>query len=89
MTEYRKGAHMVYDIKYHLVWVTKYRYKVLRGEIGLRAREFSSRSGRDERCQYKKHQRYPQHPHSITSSIHPLCCHPPVDRHSNQTKVVQ
>jgi putative transposase len=39
MTEYRKGAHTVYDIKYHVVWVTKYRYKVLRGEIGLRARE--------------------------------------------------
>jgi putative transposase len=39
MTEYRKGAHRVYDIKYHVVWVTKYRYKVLRGEIGLRARE--------------------------------------------------
>jgi putative transposase len=39
MTEYRKGSHTVYDIKYHLVWVTKYRYKVLRGEIGLRARE--------------------------------------------------
>jgi putative transposase len=39
MTEYRKGAHTVYDIKYHLVWVTKYRYKVLRGEIGIRARE--------------------------------------------------
>jgi len=39
MTEYRKGAHTVYDIKYHLVWVTKYRYKVLRGEIGIRTRE--------------------------------------------------
>ena len=39
MTEYRKGAHTVYDIKYHLVWVTKYRYKVLRGEIGIRGRE--------------------------------------------------
>jgi putative transposase len=39
MTDYRKGAHTVYDIKYHLVWVTKYRYKVLRGEIGIRARE--------------------------------------------------
>jgi putative transposase len=26
---YRKGAHTVYDIKYHLVWVTKYRYHVL------------------------------------------------------------
>ena len=24
--EYRLGSHTVYDIKYHLVWVTKYRY---------------------------------------------------------------
>jgi putative transposase len=39
MTDYRKGGHTVYDIKYHVVWVTKYRYKVLRGEIGIRTRE--------------------------------------------------
>jgi putative transposase len=29
----------VWDIKYHLVWITKYRYKVLRGEIAERARD--------------------------------------------------
>ena len=39
MPEYREGAHTVYDIKYHLVWVTKYRYKVLRGELAERARD--------------------------------------------------
>ena len=37
--EYREGAHTVYDIKLHLVWVTKYRYHVLRGDIGLRTRD--------------------------------------------------
>jgi putative transposase len=37
--EYRLGSHTVYDIKYHLVWVTKYRYKVLGGEIAVRTRE--------------------------------------------------
>ena len=37
--EYREGAHTIYDIKMHLVWVTKYRHKVLRGEIGLRMRD--------------------------------------------------
>jgi putative transposase len=37
--EYREGAHTVYGIKLHLVWVTKYRYHVLRGDIGLRARD--------------------------------------------------
>ena len=36
---YRKTSHSVYDLKYHIVWVTKYRYKVLKGEIGLRVRE--------------------------------------------------
>jgi putative transposase len=39
MAEYRHGAHAVYDIKYHLIWVTKYRYKVLRGAVAERARE--------------------------------------------------
>ena len=37
--DYRRGAHTVYDLKVHLVWVTKYRYKVLTGEIALRARD--------------------------------------------------
>lgn len=37
--EYRTGAHTVYDIKYHLVWVTKYRYKILSGAIATRARD--------------------------------------------------
>ena len=23
MEEYRRGAHAVYDIKYHLIWITK------------------------------------------------------------------
>ena len=32
MIEYRTGAHAVYEIKYHLIWITKYRYR-LRGRI--------------------------------------------------------
>ena len=38
MEEYRRGAHSVYDIKYHLIWITKYRYKVLRGRVAERVR---------------------------------------------------
>ena len=37
--EYRYGSHTVYKIKYHFVFVTKYRYQVLKGEVGLKARE--------------------------------------------------
>nr|WP_295973688.1 IS200/IS605 family transposase [uncultured Bacillus sp.] len=39
MGGYRKSSHAVYDIKYHVIWVTKYRYKMLRGPIAIRARE--------------------------------------------------
>ena len=36
---YRRGAHTVTDFKYHFVWKTKYGYRVLKGEIGLRLRD--------------------------------------------------
>ena len=36
---YRKTAHSVYDLKYHIVWITKYRKPILRGAIGRRVRE--------------------------------------------------
>lgn len=39
MAEFRKGSHTVYDIQYHIVWTTKYRYKVLKGKIAERLRE--------------------------------------------------
>jgi putative transposase len=39
MVDYRRSAHAMYDIKYHVIWVTKYRYKVMRGRVAERARE--------------------------------------------------
>ena len=33
------GEHSVHDIKYHIVWITKYRYKILTGKIAQRVRE--------------------------------------------------
>ena len=39
MTKYRTGSHTIYDIKYHFVWITKYRYKVLHGNVAIRLRE--------------------------------------------------
>ncbi|MGL5514761.1 MAG: transposase, partial [Sporomusa sp.] len=38
-TEYNKSSHSVYDIKYHIIWVTKYRYKILGGNMSKRLRE--------------------------------------------------
>ena len=39
MVEYRQSAHAVFDIKYRVIWITKYRYKILRGRIAERARD--------------------------------------------------
>ncbi len=36
--EYKKGPHTVYEVQYHLVWVTKYRYHVLKDDVALRVR---------------------------------------------------
>lgn len=40
IVKYQRGAHTLHDIKYHFVWVTKYRYPVLRGEVALSVREY-------------------------------------------------
>ena len=40
MKDYRRGAHSVFEVHLHLVWVvTKYRRKVLTGEVALRVRD--------------------------------------------------
>jgi putative transposase len=36
---YRYGSHTVYRIEYHFVWVTKYWYKILIGDVGQRVKE--------------------------------------------------
>ena len=40
----RKSSHVQYDIQMHIVWTTKYRYKVLNGRIGERVRELIRQS---------------------------------------------
>ncbi len=37
--EYRKGSHSLYDLKYHVVFCTKYGYRVLTGQVAYRTRE--------------------------------------------------
>jgi putative transposase len=39
MAEYRQRAHAVFDLKYDMIWCTKYRKKVQRGRIAERARD--------------------------------------------------
>ena len=36
---YDTGKHTVYCHRFHIVWITKYRYKVLRGALRERVRD--------------------------------------------------
>ena len=51
MQDYKRGSHTVWDLKYHLVWTTKYRYQVLGGDIGLRCRELLRDIARSQEMQ--------------------------------------
>jgi len=37
--DFKKLAHAIWDCKYHLVWCPKYRFRILKGEVGKSMRE--------------------------------------------------
>lgn len=39
--QFDRGKHYVFYHCYHLVWSTKYRFKVLRGDVQIRVREIT------------------------------------------------
>ena len=39
MQNIRKGSHSIHQLHVHLVWSTKYRYDILRGDIQTRCRD--------------------------------------------------
>jgi putative transposase len=39
MQLYRNGSHTVFDLKYHIVWTTKYRKPILNTRLAMRVRE--------------------------------------------------
>lgn len=34
MEDFKKLAHTVWECKYHLIWCPKYRFRILKGEVG-------------------------------------------------------
>ena len=67
MSSYRKGSHTVYDLKYHVVWITKYRKQVLRGEIGKRLRELIRQTCEELEIYIEKGHIAPDHVHLLIS----------------------
>lgn len=64
---YRHGAHSLYDLKYHVVFCTKYRYRILTGEIGLRARDLIREICRSNYVDVVSGSMSPDHVHLLLS----------------------
>jgi len=71
MAEYRKGGHTLYDIKYHFVWITKYRYQVLKGPIAQRLRELLRQGCECQNMIIIKGAIRPDHVHHLLISCSP------------------
>ena len=49
MNQFKKLAHAVWQCKYHVIWCPKYRFRILRGEIGLSVRDIIK-----QLCEWRK-----------------------------------
>jgi len=47
MSTLRRTQHAVYDLKYHLVWATKYRHDVIRPSMQVRLQEIFQEIGQE------------------------------------------
>ena len=65
---YHRGSHTVTELKYHLVWKTKYSYPVLRGEMGLRLREVLRRVCAEQGMTIVQGNIRPNHVHLLVSA---------------------
>ena len=44
MTGYNKSSHTIFYHRFHIVWITKYRYRVLQGAMRIRIREIIAKA---------------------------------------------
>ena len=49
MKDFRSLAHAVRECKYHIVWCPKYRFRILKGEVGRSVREIIK-----QLCEWKR-----------------------------------
>ncbi len=67
MRDYRHGSHTVFSIHLHIVWITKYRRKILRGEIAERVREIVREACRRARVEILRGHISADHVHVMIS----------------------
>ena len=63
----RKASHTCYDIKLHVIWCTKYRYRVMTGEIAQRAVELIRETCMNNYVEILSGSMSPDHVHILIS----------------------
>jgi len=67
MQNYKKTSHTTYDCKYHIVWITKYRKKVLTGLISERVMELIRQICKENEVEILKGHVSKDHVHLLVS----------------------
>ncbi|MGY8771547.1 MAG: IS200/IS605 family transposase [Pirellulales bacterium] len=67
MENYRTSSHSRFDIKFHFVWITKYRKPILTGEVGKRARNMVREIYRTHDIEILQGSVSPDHVHVLLS----------------------
>ena len=67
MSDYRHGSHTTFSIHLHIVWITKYRHKVLRGEVAERVRAIVREECQKARVDILQGHIAPDHVHVMIS----------------------
>ena len=65
VSEYRNSSHAVYRLRYHFVFITKYRKPALRGEIGKEVRDLTREIFRSLDIEIVKGHVRPDHVHLL------------------------
>ena len=65
--DYRKSSHSTFSLQIHLCWITKYRYKVLKDQIGQRAKTLIRRICTEENVEIISGSISPDHVHLLVS----------------------
>ena len=47
MTDYKKSSQTIFYHRFHIVWITKYRYRVLQGAMRIRIREIIAQAAEE------------------------------------------
>jgi putative transposase len=67
MSDYRHGSHTTFSIHLHVVWITKYRPKVLRSEVAERVRAIVREECQKARVDILQGHMAPDHVHVMIS----------------------